>query len=87
MSAEDFEKNHAYNIRHSYGREGKKTDYTPHGCTTVMAKVPSTSNFHFDSLKIIFLINCILDEYHGCVFKHMDEINLRRFLEKYKISS
>ena len=67
MTAEEFEKSHAYNIRHSYGREGKKTDYTPQSCSTVMGKMPSTG------------------EYHGCIFRHMDETNLRKFIEKYRI--
>lgn len=36
MSADDFNKNYAYNIRHSYGKEGKRQSYTAFSSTTII---------------------------------------------------
>lgn len=36
IDGDKFEKNYAYNIRHSYGAEGKRNDYKPWNCTKVI---------------------------------------------------
>jgi DNA primase large subunit len=70
MSAEDFNKKYAYNIRHNYGKEGKRTDYTPFSCSKIiLGGAPAPG------------------EHHGCPFRHFDETNLVRSLQRMKVST
>ena len=44
---EKFEKQYAYNIRHSYGQEGKRNDYRPWNCNkTINLQAPGNGEYH-----------------------------------------
>jgi DNA primase large subunit len=47
MSAEDFLKRYAYNIRHNYGKEGRRADYRPYHCQKIiMGSPPGVGEVH-----------------------------------------
>lgn len=47
MSDDKFNKEYKYNIRHSYGQEGKRANYPPKSCTQILtANQPGTQDNH-----------------------------------------
>jgi DNA primase large subunit len=47
MSVDDFLKQYAYNIRHNYGKEGKRADYTAYPCTRIITgAAPGADDAH-----------------------------------------
>mmetsp|Transcript_9268 Transcript_9268/g.19539 ORF Transcript_9268/g.19539 Transcript_9268/m.19539 type:complete len:512 (-) Transcript_9268:1164-2699(-) len=71
MTAEQFNKQYAYSIRHMHGKEGKRASYTPYNCTKIVLGNPPQSGV----------------EHHGCPYKHYDDSNLGALLGKLKIGN
>ena len=47
MSDDDFNKEHRYNVRHSYGLEGGRRNYKPYSCQQIlMDRRPGTGEAH-----------------------------------------
>ena len=46
MSPEQFQKQYAYNVRHMYGKEGKRASYTPYNCQKIILGNPPQGGDH-----------------------------------------
>ncbi|DBA73367.1 TPA: hypothetical protein ACH3X1_011411 [Trebouxia sp. C0004] len=46
MPEDKYKKEHMYNIRHSYGKEGKRVNYTPASCMSVINSQPGEGVVH-----------------------------------------
>lgn len=67
IDGDKFDKIYGYNIRHSYGKEGKRTDYTPWSCSKIIAQIPGAGEYHgcpFKYFKDEVLSDFLLKKYH-----------------------
>ncbi|EAN31161.2 Eukaryotic and archaeal DNA primase large subunit family protein [Theileria parva strain Muguga] len=67
----NFDKEHAYNIRHLYGKEGKRTSYPPYSCTRMIKNSPPN----------------VSGTAHGCPFKELDPKSLYQLLQEFGLNS
>ncbi|KZV86564.1 DNA primase, large subunit, partial [Exidia glandulosa HHB12029] len=67
---DDFNKEYKYNIRHSYGQEGKRADYPPMNCARIItSQQPSAQESHgcpFKHFSIENLDTALLTKYGSC---------------------
>ena len=64
ISSEKFQKEYSYNIRHMYGKEGKRTSYSAYNCRKIILGTPPNSGDHhgcpykhYDSDHLASLLN------------------------------
>jgi len=67
FTSEQFAKEYAYNVRHNYGQEGKRANYSSYSCAKTCGGLTAPG----------------AGEYHGCPFKHTKGDRLAAILTAY----
>ncbi len=66
IDSQTFDRKYSYTIRHLYGKEGKRCDWTPYGCMAIITKFKSVGD----------------GEHHGCPYQLFDAAHLQAALEE-----
>ncbi|KAJ7373806.1 hypothetical protein OS493_009128 [Desmophyllum pertusum] len=80
MDVDKFDKQYAYNIRHNYGKEGKRADYTPYSCMKIIMSNPQDLEIIMELIDVLFKLI-----FTGCPFRHTDADLLRQRLAAYRV--
>ena len=59
IDSEKFEENYSYNIRHSYGQEGKRNDYKPWNCNKTIEESKESFCELLYEFHVTYLVICI----------------------------
>lgn len=76
-----FNKEHKYNIRHSYGLEGKRANYPARRCARDIYHAKIITNKFYSSCQQILLSDQPgASDCHGCPYRHFSHDNLQTAL-------
>jgi DNA primase large subunit len=88
MPLDKFEKNYAYNIRHNYGKEGNRVNYTPYSCNKIQnLPPPSNTEYHGCPFKDFSdeKLRSLLIQY-GMKDEHLFKILEKKRTKEYSVS-